>query len=89
MGLDLEQEDRYAQRRMEYVEHRYRRAQFILADVHTQYQTLLNTYGATPAQLAQAGYRVRRAQEQLEDILSTLEFLEDQPFSAAPFSWVG
>jgi septal ring factor EnvC (AmiA/AmiB activator) len=89
MGFDLEQEDSYAQRRKEYVEHRYRRAQFILADAQTQRRALHNTYGATAAQLAQAGYRVRRAQEQLEDILSTLEFLEDQHCSAMRLSWVG
>lgn len=89
MGFDLELEDGYAQRRKEYVEHRYRRAQFILADAQTQYQALRNTYGATPSQLNQAGYRVGRARQQLEDILSTLEFLEDQHCSAIALSRVG
>jgi len=89
MGLDVEQEDGYAQRRREYVEHQYRRAQFILASAQTQYQALHSTCAATAAQLAQAKYRVTRAHEQLEDILSTLEFLEDQHLSAVALSRVG
>ena len=89
MGLDLEADDDYAQRRMQQLENQYRRARFIFNGAQTQYQVLCNTYGATDAELTQARYRVKRAGEQLEDILSTIEFLEDQSFSAVAIRRVG
>jgi septal ring factor EnvC (AmiA/AmiB activator) len=82
MGFDLEPEDDYAQRRLERLELRYRRAQFVLAGAHAQYHALRKTVGVTEGQLTEAINRVRRAREQLEDILSTIEFLEDQSYSA-------
>jgi septal ring factor EnvC (AmiA/AmiB activator) len=89
MGLDLEQDDDYAQRRMQHLESRYRRAQFILTGAQAQYQGLRNTFGTMEAELIQARHRVKRAREQLEDILSTIEFLEDQSYSPMAFSRVG
>jgi hypothetical protein len=89
MGLDLETDDDYAQQRMLQLENRYRRAKFISTSAQTQYQGLCNSGGATDAELTQAKYRVERAREQLEDILSTIEFLEDQSFSAVAIRRVG
>jgi hypothetical protein len=89
MGLDLEPDDDYSQRRMQQLENRHRRAQFILTGAQTRYQALADTYGVSDAELRQAGYRVKRARQQLEDILSTIEFLEDQNFSEVAIRRVG
>jgi septal ring factor EnvC (AmiA/AmiB activator) len=82
MGLDLESEDDYAQRRIERLEMRYRHAQYLLDGAQAQYHALRKTVGASEAQLTQSINRVRRAREQLEDILSTIEFLQDQGYHA-------
>jgi hypothetical protein len=79
MGFELESDDDYLQRRMEGLHSRFRRAQFVLNGVLAQHHTLRKTPGVLPLQLMQSDDRVRRAQEQVEDILSTIEFLEDQP----------
>jgi hypothetical protein len=89
MGFELESDDDYALRRMESLENRYRRAQFILRGTQMQYNTLRDIPGTTNEQLAQAIYRIRRAREQVEDILSTIEFLEDQHYSAIAVRRVG
>lgn len=89
MGLELEFEDDYSQRRMQRLENRYRRAQFILSGAQAQYQALSNTYGVTEAELTSARHRLKRAREQLEDILSTIEFLEDQSFSEIAMRQIG
>lgn len=82
MGFELEQDDNYAQRRLERLELRYRRAQFILGGVQAQYNALRKQPGVSQSELTQSVNRLRRAREQLEDILSTIEFLEDQNYSA-------
>ena len=82
MGFELEQDDDYAQRRLEQLELRHRRAQFVLAGAESQYQSLRQTAGTSQSELTRAVNRLRRAREQLEDILSTIEFLEDQSYSA-------
>lgn len=89
MGSDLESDDQYALRRMENLEGRYRRAKFILSNAQMQYSTLRDIPGTSNQQLTQAIYRMRRASEQLEDILSTIEFLEDQYYSAIAVRRVG
>jgi hypothetical protein len=89
MGLDLESDDDYLQRRMQNLESRYRRAQFIFNGAQMQYRTLRETRGVSAGQLIQSTYRIRRAREQLEDILSTIEFLEDQNYSAIAIRRVG
>ena len=78
MGFDLEPDDDYAQRRIERLEMRYRRAQYILAGAQAQYHALRKSIGVPEGRLIQSINRVRRAREQLEDILSTIEFLQDQ-----------
>jgi septal ring factor EnvC (AmiA/AmiB activator) len=80
MGFELESDDDYAQRRLERLEVRYRRAKYVLAGAQAQYHALRKTTDATEGQLIQSVNRVRRAREQLEDILSTIEFLEDQNY---------
>jgi len=54
-----------------------------------QYRTLRETPGASVGQLIRSSYRIRRAREQLEDILSTIEFLEDQNYGAGFIRRVG
>jgi len=89
MGFDLESDEEYALRRMESLESRYRRAQLILRNAQMQYNTLRDMPGTSSEQLAQAIYRVQRASEQVEDVLSTIEFLEDQHCSAIAVRRVG
>jgi hypothetical protein len=82
VGFELEQpDDDYAQRRLEQLELRFRRAQFGLASAQVQFQSLRHTHGASQSELTQALNRVRRAREQLNDILSTIEFLEDHRYT--------
>lgn len=82
MGFELEQPaDDYAQRRLEQLELRFRRAQLVLASSQVQYQAMRHAHGVCQTELTQALNRVRRAREQLSDILSTIEFLEDQRYS--------
>jgi septal ring factor EnvC (AmiA/AmiB activator) len=80
MGFELESDDDYAQRQLERLGVRYRRAKYVLAGAQAQYHAVRKTVGATEGQLIQSVNRVRRAREQLEDILSTIEFLEDQQY---------
>jgi septal ring factor EnvC (AmiA/AmiB activator) len=82
MGFELEHDDDYAQRRLERLELRYRRAQFVLEGLQSQHQSLRRLPGVSQQELSQSINRVHRAREQLEDILSTIEFLEDQHYSA-------
>jgi hypothetical protein len=82
MGFELEQDDDYAQRRLERLELRYRRAQFLFAGAQTQYHSLCQSLGVSQNELTQSVNRLRRAREQLEDILSAIEFVEDQNYSA-------
>ena len=89
MGTDLESDDDYLRRRMQHLEARYRRAQFVLKGAQMQYRTLRETPGASVGQLIRSSYRIRRAREQLEDILSTIEFLEDQNYGAGFIRRVG
>jgi hypothetical protein len=81
MGFELVQDDDYAQRRQQ-LESRFRHAQFLLAGAQVQYQSLRHAHGASQSELTQALNRVRRTREQLNDILSTIEFLEDQHYVA-------
>jgi chromosome segregation ATPase len=82
MGFELEQDDSFAQSRLERLELRYRRVQFVLSGAQAQYQSMRRQPGVHQSELTQAINRIRRAREQLEEILSTIEFLEDQKYSA-------
>ena len=76
MAFDRESDDDYARRRIERLEMSYRRAQCVLAGAQAQYYTLRKTAGTSEAQLTDSINRLHRAREQVEDILSTIEFLE-------------
>lgn len=78
MTHDLPGKDEYMQRRLERLELRLRRARFVLAGAQAAYQALRETPAAGGLQLRQALQRVEQAQEQLVDIQSAVEFLEDQ-----------
>jgi chromosome segregation ATPase len=78
MTRDLQTKDDYLQRRLERLELRHRRARFVLAGAQAVYESLRETPGAGELQLRQALQRIEQAQEQLVDIQSTIEFLEDQ-----------
>jgi hypothetical protein len=83
MAFDAEPEDDYTRRRIERLEMSYRRAQGVLAGAQAQYYTLRKTLGTSEAQLTDSINRLHRAREQVEDILSTIEFLEDPVYRAA------
>jgi|HubBroStandDraft_4_1064222.scaffolds.fasta_scaffold292909_2 chromosome segregation ATPase len=82
MGFELEHDDDYAQRRLEQLELHYRRAQSNLDAMQLRYHSLRNVPGVSRSELTQSINHLRRARAQLEDILSTIEFLEDQHYSA-------
>jgi hypothetical protein len=88
MGSELEL-DGYLQCRMEHLERNYRRTRFILADAKAQYRYLSHTPGIPESRLAESRLRVMRARDQLEDILSAIEFIEDQSYSALTVQRVG
>ena len=78
MTRDLPGQDEYMQRRLERLELRLRRARFILAGAQAAHQSLREMPAAGELPLRQALQRVEQAQEQLVDIQSAIEFLEDQ-----------
>ena len=78
MTHNLQTKDDYMQRRLERLELRYRRGRFVLAGARAAYESLRETPGARELQLRHALQRVGQAQEQLVDIQSTIEYLEDQ-----------
>jgi len=78
MPRNLQTEDDFAQRRLQRLELRYRRAHFVLAGAQAVYESLRAMPGAGELRLRQALERVEQAQELLVDIQSTIEYLEDQ-----------
>ena len=68
MSFDLEFDDDLAQRRLQRLEHRYRRAQNVLAGSRTAYGYLRERPDATATQLHQALLQVERAQRALADL---------------------
>ena len=82
MSFDMESDDDFARRRLQRLEHRYRRAQNVLAGARAAYGSLRELPGAGELQLRQALQRVERAQELLTDIQTTIEFWEDREYIA-------
>jgi chromosome segregation ATPase len=78
MSFDLEMDDDLAQRRLQRLEHRYRRAQNVLAGAQANYGSLREARGVGEVQLQQALRRVQRAQQELADIHSAIELAEHQ-----------
>jgi chromosome segregation ATPase len=74
MSFDLELDDDLVQR----LEHRYRRAQNVLAGARANYGSLREVRGVSEIQLQQALRRVERAQQELADIESAIERVEQQ-----------
>jgi hypothetical protein len=78
MSRDLQNQDDFKQRRLQRLELRYRRAQFVLAGAHAVYDSLRAMPHADELRLRQALQRMEQAQELLVDIQCTIEYLEDQ-----------
>jgi chromosome segregation ATPase len=78
MSFDLELDDDLAQRRLQRLEHRYRRAQNVLAGARANYGALREVRGTSELQLHQALRRVERAQQELADIQSAIDLAEHQ-----------
>jgi len=78
MSFDLEFDDDLAQRRLQRLEHRLRRAQNVLAGARSAYGSLRESPAASELQLRQALLQVERAQRQLADIQFDLDFAEAQ-----------
>ena len=83
MALDPQTQDDFKQRRLQRLELRYRRAQFVLAGAQAVYQSLCETPYPDPCRLRQAQQRIEQAQEALVDIQSIIEYLEDGEHAAA------
>jgi hypothetical protein len=78
MSFDMESADDFAQRRIQRLEHRYRRAHNALAGARAIYESLREVPGTTELQLHQASLQVERAQQVLRDIQSDIELCEDE-----------
>ena len=78
MSFDLEFDDDLALRRLQRLEHRYRRAQNVLAGARAAYGSLRELPGASESQLHQALLQVERAQRSLADIQFDIELAEAQ-----------
>jgi hypothetical protein len=87
MPFGLHPQDEFTQRRLQRLELRYRRAQFVLAGAQTVYESMRTRPHADPLRLDQARQRIERAQESLLDIQSIIEYLEDGEQVAPAAAW--
>ncbi|HEX2791135.1 MAG TPA: hypothetical protein VHN17_11950 [Steroidobacteraceae bacterium] len=78
MPIDQQNQDDFTQRRLQRLELRYRRAQFVLAGAQTVYESLRAMPDADELRLRQTLQRVEQARELLLDIQCTIEYLEDE-----------
>jgi hypothetical protein len=78
MPLDQQNQDDFKQRRLQRLELRYRRAQFVLAGAQAVYDSLHAMPVVDELRLRQALQRVGQTRELLLDIQCTIEYLEDQ-----------
>ena len=78
MPLDQQNQDDFTQRRLQRLELRYRRAQFVLAGAQAVYDSLRSMPVVDELRLRQALQRVEQTRELLVDIQCTIEYLEDQ-----------
>ena len=78
MSSELQSHEDFIQRRRQRLELRHRRAQFILAGAQAAYEAVRKMPCADNSGLREALQRIERAREQLVDIQSAIEFLEDQ-----------
>lgn len=78
MPFDMEIDDDFEQRRLQRLEQRFRRAQFVLIGAQAAFASLRSMPGVNPLQLLHGAEKVQRAQQQLIDAQSAIEFLEDE-----------
>jgi hypothetical protein len=78
MLRDMELDDDVSQRRLQRLEHRYRRAQNALTGASAVYESLREVPGASELQLRQAAERFELAQQVVLDIQRAIELYEDQ-----------
>ena len=86
MPLDQQNQDDFTQRRLQRLELRYRRAQFVLAGAQAVYDSLRSMPVVDELRLRQALQRVEQTRELLLDIQCTIEYLEDQERVAQAYS---
>lgn len=67
-----------AERRLQRLEDRFRRAQLAVAAARARYSTLRETQGATSTQLLYAQRCVDEADQYLSDLQTAIEYTEDQ-----------
>jgi hypothetical protein len=75
-----------AERRLQRLEDRYRRAQLAVAAAKARYRTLSETSAATPTQLLYAQRCVDEAHRYLIDLQTAIEYTED--VLLRPKTWV-
>jgi hypothetical protein len=78
MPLDQPNQDDFKQRRLQRLELRYRRAQFVLAGAQAVYDSVRAMPVVDELRMRQALQRVEQTRELLLDIQCTIEYLEDQ-----------
>ena len=82
MSFDMELDDDFAHRRLQRLEHRYRRAQNVLTGAKAVFESLREVPGVSDLQLRQALQRAERAQQDLVDIQRAIELCEDEHYAA-------
>jgi hypothetical protein len=78
MSLDMQSGDDVAERRLQRLEHRFRRAQNALADARAIYRALREMPSAKAHQLQHALLQVQQAQQYLVDLQYAIELAETQ-----------
>jgi hypothetical protein len=84
MPFEMEFDDDLAQRRLQRLEHRYRRAQHALAAARAEYGSLCQPSAASEIRLYHALQKVERAERLVADIRFDMEFLEAQAATPRP-----
>jgi hypothetical protein len=78
MSFDLESDMDFAERRLQRLEHRFRRAQNALAGARAVYGALRETPSAKAHQLHHALLQVQQAQRYLIDLQTSIDLAEEQ-----------
>lgn len=84
MPFEMEFDDDLAQRRLQRLEHRYRRAQNALAAARAEYGSLSQPSAVSESRLHRALQKVERAERLVADIRFDMEFLEAQAATPRP-----
>jgi hypothetical protein len=78
MSFDMTHDGSVGERRMQRLQHRYRRAQNALAGARAVYAALREMPGARTHQVHQAWLQVQQAQQYLSDLQASIELEEEQ-----------